>query len=391
MEKRKLHIPEGTLDVLPSGVIFRRKLEDAVMKAFGSFGYNEVRTPIFEFFDVFAEGGGEISSESMYRFFDSKGRMLALRPDMTMPAVRLAATKLTDEPMPLRLSYCGAAFRNCESVQGARLREFTQAGVELIGIKSALADAEVVAAAIKALLSAGLGEFQIEIGQTDFFKGLLEQARLTLSEGEALRVAIDKKDALALSEILNKMDISEGLRAIFSGLPEFFGKIEQLGGIDEGALGRKSAAALENLREIYSILTDFGYEKYISVDLGMVQNIGYYTGAIFRGYARGIGFPICGGGRYDGLCGQFGRKAPATGIAIGVDRLASALQKQGAKAAPPPREYILVFPNGAHKAAFREAERLRAGGAAVRLALGDEEAAAEAAKSGAQKIIRIKS
>lgn len=326
MSDYKLHTPNGVNDILCGECAVKREIETTIQATFASLGYREAETPMFEYYDCYIGRRGQISQENLYKFFDEQGRILVLRPDFTTSIARMSATKEADLPSPLRYMYTGSVFR-AELTEGARRREFTQSGIELIGSSSPRADAEVIAAAIEAVTAAGIGEMTVEIGQVAFFNGLAEQAGLSPDETERLRARIDSKDVVGIREILKKLDIDAEIKSVIEALPYMFGDIAILDEADVPALNGTSRAALKNLRDIYAALCDYGCERYVSLDLGMLQSIDYYTGSIFKIYTRGVGFPICAGGRYDNLMGNFGSPKEAVGAAIGINRLMTALDR----------------------------------------------------------------
>ncbi|GHV45074.1 ATP phosphoribosyltransferase regulatory subunit [Clostridia bacterium] len=364
MKKWKLHTPEGVLDVLENECAKKRQVEDAIRRSFHSEGYFEVQTPSFEFLDVFYGEGGSFDQSEMIKFFDRSGRIMALRPDMTTSIARICATKYHDG-FPKRLCYVGSAFRDGSAAAGVLQKEFTQAGIELIGQSGSAADAEVIAAAVRALLACGMTEFQLDIGQAEFFKGIMEQADLDDETAEQMRRLIDQKSFVAVEELVSGLHMDDDLKALILSLPNLFGGIEVIDKIKTKPLGARARAALANLVEIYDILRDYGVEKYISIDLGQVQEINYYTGVIVKGFTYGMGFPICGGGRYDNLIGEFGgTRVPATGIAIGIERVISAL-RHAEFAFELPCAHTLVCTDGHRRTAFRIAEGLRHSGLCV--------------------------
>lgn len=338
------HTPKGLSDVLWDECDLKFRIESVAREIFSGYGYKMVQTPTFEYFDVYQTATPN-KAESMFKFFDVNGRMLALRPDFTTSIARLAATKSLGEETPLRLSYSGSTFRNDEAFSQARQREFSQVGIELIGENSIHADAEVIRVVIETLVAAGMKQFQIDIGQVGYFMTLAKQADLSTEQADELRSFINDKDFVAIDKFLATLDIPENLKAIFASMPTQFGAVSVISDamMQEG-IGAEAKAALENLKQIYDILKAQNFEKYISIDLGMVPHLDYYTGMIFKGFTYGIGFPICSGGRYDTLMEKFGRKLPATGAAIGVERLMSALQDEKAvtESKTPASDYVTV-------------------------------------------------
>lgn len=390
MSDWKLHTPAGVSDILPGECERKKDTESVLWTVFASAGYKEVETPSFEFYDCYAGIGGELSQETLYKFFDEQGRILALRPDFTTSIARMAATKLADAPMPQRYMYSGNVFRN-EQCEGARRREFTQSGIELIGSYAPEADAEVIAAAMEAVLAAGIEDFTMEIGQVAFFNGLVEQAGLDAAMTEKLRDRIDSKDAVGIEKIVSRLDMDGDIKKLMTGLPYMFGDERVLERAYVPGLNETSAAALDNLKRIYELLCLYGFGEYISIDLGMLSNIDYYTGSIFKGYARGLGFPICGGGRYDNLMGRFGKPAGAVGVSIGVNRILSALPKDDGARTSPSRSLIFAE-NNAEGIGYDLAYNLRVNGCLAEYYIGGgdfAEAEKYALDTGCGSMLRI--
>lgn len=320
-------IPSGMRDLLPEEARQRRQLENRLVEVFTGWGYQEVITPTLEFYDTLAvEMDAELDSQ-LYRFFDRDGRLLVLRPDMTIPIARLVATRLRHLALPLRLFYIANVFRY-ESPQAGRLREFAQAGVELIGLGDAQADAEVIALATKALWQAGLQDFQISVGQIQLFHALMEELHLPEALVRAVKSAITRKDLVGLECLLKEDPLlashKEEIREVF----DLRGGVEVL---QKARLLLKSSCfhqALSRLEEVYEHLVRLGVAEAVCLDLGLLRGFEYYTGIVFEGYTADLGFTICGGGRYDNLLGKFGYPCPATGFALGLDRLLLALSYQ---------------------------------------------------------------
>ena len=334
------HTPAGLTDILVKECELKFKIETAAREVFARHGYHVVQPPMFEYYDVY--DAAVTKAENMFKFFDNNGRMLALRPDLTTSVARIAATKPLGE-LPYRIAYSGSAFRNDETFSNDRRREFSQAGIELIGNGGTDADAEVIEIAIEALLKFGVKDFQIDMGHADYYKGLAEIAGLDPIVSDKLRANINDKDFVAIEGILDGIDIDEKLKEVFMELPKMFGGIETaVAAAKNPIIGEKSRAALENLISVYEILKGKGLDKYISTDLGMVPNLDYYTGIIVKGFAKGVAFPICSGGRYDNLTEKFGKALPATGIAIGIERVMTALSDIRERNNENASEYITV-------------------------------------------------
>lgn len=367
MSNWKLHTPNGVNDILPDECAVKKEIESTIWSVFSSIGYKEVETPTFEYYDCYGGVDGQISQENMFKFFDEQGRILALRPDFTTSIARMAATKTQNAAMPLRYLYTGNVFR-VEQTQGARQREFTQSGIELIGSYSPAADAEVISAAMEAVMAVGIEEFSMEIGQIAFFNGLVKQAGLDEKSTEKLRERIDSKDSVGIKSITDKLDIDDSIKNLMIDLPYLFGGEEVFEKAYVKGLNETSKLALDNLKRIYELLCLYGFEKYVSIDLGMLESIDYYTGSIFKCYTHGVGFPICAGGRYDNLMGNFGTPKGAVGAAIGINRLISVLSDKEVHSTS--SSLIFAEHNG-EGIAYDIAYNLRVNGCLVEMYIGD--------------------
>lgn len=367
MSNWKLHTPNGVNDILPEDCAVKKEIENTIWSVFSSIGYKEVETPTFEYYDCYLGMGGQISQENMFKFFDDKGRILALRPDFTTSIARMTATKLSSAEKPLRYLYTGNVYR-VEQTEGIRQREFTQSGIELIGSYSPSADAEVISATMEAILAVGIEEFSMEIGQIAFFNGLVKQAGLDNNSIEKLRERIDSKDSVGIKAITDKLNIDESIKNLMIDLPYLFGGEEVFEKAYVDGLNEDSKNALDNLKRIYELLCLYGFEKYVSIDLGMLESIDYYTGSIFKCYTHGVGFPICAGGRYDKLMGRFGDDTGAVGVAIGINRLISVL---GDKDTHEPSASLVFAEKNAEGIAYDIAYNLRVNGCLVEMYIGD--------------------
>jgi ATP phosphoribosyltransferase regulatory subunit len=364
--KWKIYTPEGVQDILFEECHLKRNMEQKLRTLFKSCGYNEVETPTIEFYDVFSSDAGAMPQENMFKFFDQQGRILVLRPDITVPVARIAATEIREATYPLRFSYIGNVFRY-NDFGGGKQNEFTQAGIEVLGVRTPESDAEVISIAINALKTAGLENFQVDIGQVEFFKGLMEETGLPEEDTAKVRTLIDRKDYVGLEEFLNRCAIREDLKKLIFGLPGFFGSAEVIDRVEMMKLNERSRNALENIREVLKILEDYGLGQYISVDLGMLRGLDYDTGIIFRGFTYGVGFPILTGGRYDKLIGEFGRDCPATGFSLGINLIMMALQRQNAVIEKPATDSIVCYSGAGRKTAFELCDELRRQGLVVEL------------------------
>lgn len=382
MSKWKIYTPDGVQDILYEDCYLKRNLEQKLRTLFGSCGFCEVETPTIEFYDVFSSDEGAMPQESMFKFFDQQGRILVLRPDITIPVARITATKYRDGAYPLRFSYMGNVFRY-NDYGGGKQNEFTQAGIEVLGVNTPESDAEVISIAIQSLKAAGLESFQIDVGQAEFFNGLMEETGLCGEDVEQVRTLIDRKDYVGLEEFLKKRDFRNDLKKLISDLPGLFGSTGVIDTAEAVNLNSRSRDALCNIRQVFEILEDYGLGQYVSVDLGMLRGLAYDTGIIFRGFTYGVGFPILTGGRYDRLVGEFGRDCPATGFSLGVNMLMMALQRQKIQTERPGIDSFVCYSRQGRKTAFELCAQLRGQGLAVELDISGStvEAAKERAAS----------
>lgn len=356
MDKYKKHVPDGVEDCLPAECYIKKNIEGALRKVFTLSGFDEIETPTYEHIDVFQSGVGSYIQESMIKFVDTNGRILVLRPDLTVPIARVAATKFDGKAQ--RLFYIQNSYAAAEPAIG-KAGEFTQAGIELIGDESGYADAEVIALAVKALKTAGLNSFTVDIGQVSFFKALIGEANLKDAEIDQLRHAVDAKDKMAIEALSKQFGLNEELSEQITALTDLFGGSEVFEKALRVSQRQECVDAVENLRKVYSLLNAFGLSEYITIDLGMLHDIAYYSGIIFRGLATGIGFPVVSGGRYDELLGKFGKAAPATGFALGIKRVMIAMERQGLLGGYYETDAIVSCDTGACGAAYAFAEAMR--------------------------------
>ena len=327
MANKLLHTPDGVRDIYGVECTRKAAIQNRILEIFHLYGYQDIETPTFEFFDIFNESRGSVKAKEMFKFFDRDNHTLVLRPDET-PAIARCVTKyFTEKDMPLRLCYLERTFINNTSYQG-RLKEAAQTGVELIGDDSSDADAEILAMVIRALKAAGLTEFQVELGEVDFFRGLLEEAGMDEEMEEKLRELIENKNYFGVEELVMEQPIPQELKDAFLKLPELFGSLEEIQASREFTKNPRALRAIDRLEEVNRILEYYDLSEYVSYDLGMLSQYQYYTGIIFKAYTYGTGDYIVNGGRYDKLLIQFGKDAPAVGFGISVDDLMLALSRQ---------------------------------------------------------------
>ena len=305
-------IPPGTRDVLPDEMRELRALSERLRASFEGAGYREVWTPALEYEEVLRIGD-ERAAGAGYRLFDEHGQVLALRSDMTIPIARVVASRYSDAEPPLRFCYLAHAYR--AAAPGVS-REFLQGGVELIGPAAPEGDAEVVALTISALEEAGLRRHRIGIGDGMLFRVLLRALEVPDEQHLPLLERLSRRDLAGLELDVDRLGLSGGQRELLVRLPELRGGPEVLDQADGPV-----AEAVEGLKALYALLEERGVADRVIFDLGLVRELGYYTGAVFEVYDPAVGFALGGGGRYDELIGRFGRELPACGVALDVQRV----------------------------------------------------------------------
>lgn len=335
--------PDGTRDRLFDECAAREEITGRLTAMFRSRGYRQVNTPAIEFYDVFASAAAHYPAEDMYKMSDTRGRLMVLRSDCTIPIARLTATRLTGMPMPLRLYYNENVYRVEHGMRG-KPSEIYQTGVELIGSNSLRSDLEVVEMAATALGECGHGDFRIELCHIGYFRSLIDNLKAGSEKKEEIRQCIEQKNYALLRDLLEPFGDSRAARAL-NYLPRLFGGVEVFEKAYELFDQSGARDSLDYLKRIYGCLRELGLGQHVLIDLGMVNQAEYYTGIIFRGYFDGIGEPVLSGGRYDNLLSDFGESLCATGFAFQVDVIADALERK-----PPKPSDILVFSDDAHLA-----------------------------------------
>ena len=370
MNQKILHTPEGVRDIYGDECERKQIVEQKLHAVLSSYGYRDIETPTFEFFDVFGSDVGTIPSRDLYKFFDREGNTLVLRPDFTPSIARAAGRYFLESDRPVRLCYLGRTFVNHQEHRG-RLKENTEIGAELIGEGSADADAEIIAMAVEMLLRAGLSDFQISIGHADFFESLIREAGIGEETTDHLRILIHNHNTFGVEKLLSELNIDEKISGILSALPVMNGGEEMLDKAISMTEGLRAQAAVVRLREVLRLLEIIGLHEHVSFDFGMLSTYMYYTGIIFRGYTYGTGDAVVKGGRYDSLLGHFGKDAPSAGFVVVLGNLMNALQRQKIGIASEADRVLILYTEKTRDEAHRKAAELRRAGRCAELILRD--------------------
>jgi len=365
VKPRHPQLPKGARIYLPDEAERKRHVEAALLDVFRRWGYREIVTPTFEYSDVLATGTDEDVQGNMFTLVEREtGRMLALRPDITPQIARVVATRLRDEPKPIRLAYVTNVFRYDEP-RVSHYREFYQAGVELVGLDKPEAEVEVIAMAIEGLRALGLERFQIDLGHPDFVRGLLEEAKTDPAQGRELRATLARKDGSTLERLVADLAPPAHVRDALLALPTLFGRESVLERAAGFARNERSSKALANLAEAYRLLKIYGLAESVLLDLGEVRGFDYYSGTYFEAYVAGFGAAIAGGGRYDDMLGRFGYDCAAVGFAFDVGRALSVMETQGVAVTLPGPDFFIIDFTPDKTVALSLARRLRDLGASV--------------------------
>ena len=307
-------VPPGTRDVLPNEMRELRALTSRLHAVWDEAGYGEIRTPTLEYEEVLRRGDARAAGAG-FRTFDDHGNVLALRADATIPIARLVANRYEHEDSPIRLCYFSHAYRLVK-IRSGQPREFLQGGLELIGVPAPHGDAEVIALVLQGLDAAGLRRHRLGLGDGALYRTLLAELEVPEPERDLLLESLARRDMVGLEARVERLGVSPAARDLLVRLPQLRGGPEVLGRADGPV-----AAAVENLRSVHELLAERGVGDRVIFDLGLVRELGYYTGIVFEVYDPAVGFAIGGGGRYDDLLGRFGRPLPACGVGLDVHRV----------------------------------------------------------------------
>ncbi len=320
-----IHTPGGVRDITPDELKKQLEIGNRLLKVIEDKGYMLMQTPSFEYFDVFANNIGMTPSRELYKFYDKEGNTLVLRPDFTPSMARAFAKLYSDRTDPVRLCYSGNTFVNGSEMNG-RLKECTQIGAELYNDDTCKADADMISLVIGCMLSAGFTNFIVSVGNGNFFKGIFEELGISGPDEEMLRQLVASGNYYKVEEYLEKLGTDKEMTDLIVRISDDFTTKASLAELKKRITNKKSLEAIERLIDVLEILEKEGMDKYISVDLGLLNKYNYYTGVLFRAYTFGFGDAIMKGGRYDNLVREFGKDTPAIGFGVSLDELMIALR-----------------------------------------------------------------
>lgn len=363
-------IPAGMRYYIGAEARLRRTVEDAAMSVFEGWCYEEVITPSVDYYDLFEQGMGQAEAQRGFRFTDTDGRLLTLRPDVTSSVARVAATLLAERPRPLRFCYAAPVFRQQPQSHAEWRRENTQLGCELIGIGGTVADLEILLLATEILARLGLQEgYCITLNHVEIFNGIAAQLDLNPVAREQLRRLIDTRESAELQRFLQSYATSNQERHAFAQLTQLTGKREVLNAARRVITNPQSVAALDSLEELWTVIESLGLEKSFDIDLGDVSSLDYYTGLSLKVFVPGAGSSVGRGGRYDRLTANFGRDEPAIGFVLNLDALTEVVGR-GVSVAGGNGGEASVIAGDNISVVFAEAQRRRANNERVRIETG---------------------
>lgn len=319
-------VPDGVQDLLASDFEQKEQIILKLKTIFREKGFKQVQTPIFEYYDLFAEIKDTIEKDRMIKLIDPNGKILVLRPDATIPIARMVAANYKLSSPVQKYSYCCSIFRMTDETQNVQSREITQAGVEWFGINGEETDAKIIALAIDSIKQCGAEEFTIDIGQANFYKALVEQIDLPNQEMSRIQKLIESKNFAQLDRAVRELPLPDEVKKALLSIPSLCGEPRRVIEMaKEIAINQEMQEEILQLQSVYEKLIASGYEQYLTMDLGLITHLNYYTSIVFQGYITGYGKPVIQGGRYDNLTSQFGLDMKATGFAVYVDDLIGAL------------------------------------------------------------------
>ena len=363
-------IPKGVKDFLPVNAVKIHYIQQMLHKTFRLWGYQTIIPPSLEFLNVLERGlGGDLRSCTQ-RFDDRhSGELLAFPPDITPQIARIFATRMNEAPLPQRLSYSCRVLRHTEQ-QAGKNREIFQAGAEMIGSAAPSADAEMITMALECLEQLNAPKYTIDIGQVEFYRGVLQSLNLPYAQNKIIEQHLLHKDSSSLKAELEHLHITSAQADELLALPRLFGGLDVLDQAAKVVNNERSKHALENLHQVIRILELYEVDDRITLDLGELRGLDYYSGITFQGFLSGFGEAICLGGRYDELTASYGRPSPATGFAFNLLNLLFAMPDTLEDMAKPGVDILISTPEEQELKAHNLARHLRSNGYSVSTHLG---------------------
>lgn len=347
----EIRIPKGMKDIIEDECIKKRTLQKMLEDIFMSFGYQQIMTPMVEYYETYQQAFQSVNETEMYKFFDQDGDILTLHTDMTVPIARVCASKYTNMEPPFRFFYTSEVFKVRHAFAGKR-SQVTDCGIELIGLKEQ-SDIEVLYIALQVMEKLQSKDYQLEIGNARFFHKAYESLHFTKEQIQQLATLIDHKSIVDLQQYIDQFPISQQIKKFFTTLPFLAGKEDVLQQAKQLCYTDAMKEEIDCLQKLYDDLKQLHLDKHVTFDLGKIAHLDYYTGIIFEGFIEESGASILSGGRYDNLLAKFGRNLPACGFSMKLDYVLDALQT------PTKQTITLYYPYGNEVEAIQKANVLR--------------------------------
>jgi ATP phosphoribosyltransferase regulatory subunit len=361
-------IPRGVQCYFGEEVNRRRRVEAILAAIARNWGFHEIILPFFDYLEDFVYGLGSQLGDKVYRFLDKDGSLLALRPDLTTLVAKTVATRMTDHPVPVQLFYSGEVFRQ-ERAGAGKQKEFYQIGLESMGVSESWADIEIILIAIDCLLHLGVEEFKIALGNVGLFNGIVSGLEVSHEKLQALRDAVDHRDSSRLETEVADLRLTDAKKSFLVELPQLTGGREVVEKALASVRNPRSRRSLRDLSEVYSVIESLGLERFLTLDLGEVRGLDYYTGMVFKIYSSSGGFELGGGGRYDDLLAKFGWNLPSVGFSFTLDHVLPLVGETGSLDIPacPGEPQVLRTAGVRTQEIFTNAWRLRREGNCIQL------------------------
>jgi len=319
------HNIENDLVINVEQIFARQQIIQKIKQRFSTFGYNEIFTSTFEDYDLYAKMNGTVNHQEMIKTIDNTGKVLVLRPDVTIPITQQIALNNKELNEDLRYFYVLNVFRQTQETKD--FRESTQAGVEYFGNPSPEADAEIIALAIQLLEDSQVSNYKIELGHAGFFKQLVTDMKLQKQDLAELKEYIQAKNVTEIEQLLTRLAVDSGIKEVVRSLPFLYGNpLDVITKAKELPLNNEMEKTLENIYAIYQSLEAYGVAEHVVIDLSLINHMDYYSDMIFQGFIGKVGKPILMGGRYNTLANQFDSNLPAIGFACDIDFLIAGIE-----------------------------------------------------------------
>ncbi|MFZ5354539.1 MAG: ATP phosphoribosyltransferase regulatory subunit [Bacillota bacterium] len=359
---KKLNNPRGMNDKLTDAYQIAAQIEGSIINTLRLNGFQGIATPVIEYYEVFNTDKLRLEEGSVYKLLDREGNIMALRPDLTVPCARVAATKLKNAMLPLKLFYSGSIYRIDSSNENHM--ELHQIGAEIFGADDIWADEQAIMMACDCLKAAGLKDYSLFLGHAGIFESIKKRLSLSEENEKELEDIIRKKNLVGLQSFVFNIEMDEILAKLLLKLPQLFGQPEKVfSQCSELYEAAELSDTLDYIKALCINLKEHGIAKQIQLDLSIVGGLGYYTGTLFKVYSKGAPGALISGGRYDSLTEEFGYECPATGFALYLNQIVHIISQDALH--DKDEKHLVIFQKHRSKEAYAYANQLRKAGTAA--------------------------